>query len=138
MAGDEIVMPENAFLMIHDPSGMVMGTAGDMRDMAGTLDKIAGSMLRGYAVRSGRSEEEIAPLMAAETWFDAADALAAGLATRLAEPVRIAESFDIARFRIAPSALVQAVQAVDAPTAADIVGDDNDVSRAQIPRRRPS
>ncbi|WP_183073599.1 head maturation protease, ClpP-related, partial [Roseinatronobacter ekhonensis] len=39
MAGDEIVMPENAFLMIHDPSGLVMGTAADMREMAGTLDK---------------------------------------------------------------------------------------------------
>ncbi|SLN77313.1 head maturation protease, ClpP-related [Roseisalinus antarcticus] len=133
MAGDEIVMPENAFLMIHDPSGMVMGTAGDMRDMAGTLDKIAGSMLRGYAVRSGRSEEEIAPLMAAETWFDAAEALDAGLATRLAEPVRIAASFDIARFRNAPSALVQAVQAVDTPAAADIVGDGNDVAPGADP-----
>ncbi|WP_445810126.1 ATP-dependent Clp protease proteolytic subunit [Yoonia sp.] len=33
MEGDEIVMPENAFLMIHDPSGIVMGTAADMRDM---------------------------------------------------------------------------------------------------------
>ena len=29
MAGDEIVMPENTFLMIHDPSGLVMDTAGD-------------------------------------------------------------------------------------------------------------
>ena len=27
MAGDEIVMPENAMLMLHDPSGLVMGTA---------------------------------------------------------------------------------------------------------------
>ena len=27
MAGDEVVMPENAFLMIHDPAGVVMGTA---------------------------------------------------------------------------------------------------------------
>ena len=78
MAGDEIVMPENAFLMIHDPSGMVIGTAADMRDMAGTLDKIAGSMLRGYAARSGKPEDEIAALMAAETWFDAAEALEAG------------------------------------------------------------
>lgn len=25
MKGDEIVMRENAFLMIHDPSGIVMG-----------------------------------------------------------------------------------------------------------------
>jgi ATP-dependent protease ClpP protease subunit len=47
MAGDEIVMPENALLMIHDPSGIVMGTAADMRDMAETLDKIAASMTRG-------------------------------------------------------------------------------------------
>ena len=37
MAGDEIIMPENAFLMIHDPSGIVMGTAADMRGMAGAL-----------------------------------------------------------------------------------------------------
>ena len=90
MAGDEIVIPENAFVMIHDPSGLVVGTAADMRDMAGTLDKIAASMIRGYAARSGRPEDEIAALMAAETWFDAKDALEAGIATRMAEPVRIA------------------------------------------------
>jgi ATP-dependent protease ClpP protease subunit len=109
MAGDEIVMPENAFLMIHDPSGLVMGTAAEMREMAGTLDKIAGGMVRGYAARSGRTEEEIAALMAAETWFDARDALEAGLATRMIEPVRIAASFDIARFRNAPPALAEAI-----------------------------
>jgi ATP-dependent Clp protease, protease subunit len=109
MAGDEIVMPENSFLMIHDPSGIVMGTAADMREMAGTMDKIASSMIRGYAARSGRSEEEIASLMAAETWFAAQDALDAGLATRMVEPARIAASFDIARFRNAPPELVEAV-----------------------------
>jgi len=124
MAGDEIVMPENAFLMIHDPSGLVMGTAEDMREMADTMDKIAGSMIRGYAARSGRSEEEIAALMTAETWFDAQDALAAGLATRMAEPVRIAASFDIGRFRNAPPSLLEAVaETVGAP---DGFADDPD------------
>ncbi len=108
MAGDEIVMPENAFLMIHDPSGLVMGTAAEMREMAETMDKIAGSIIRGYAARSGRSEEEIAALMAAETWFDAEAAIEAGLATRMVEPVRIAANFDIASFHNAPSALVEA------------------------------
>ncbi|MFN2310085.1 MAG: head maturation protease, ClpP-related [Gammaproteobacteria bacterium] len=130
MAGDEIVMPENAFLMIHDPSGLVMGTAADMRDMAGTLDKIAASMLRGYAARAGKPENEIAGLMAAETWFDAAEALDAGLATRMAEPVRIAASFDIGRFRNAPPELVEAVAPAgsdDAPATADIVAGANDV-----------
>ncbi|WP_371056875.1 head maturation protease, ClpP-related [Rhodosalinus sp. K401] len=131
MAGDAIVMPENAFLMIHDPSGLVMGTAADMREMAGTLDKIAAGMTRGYAARSGKTEDEIAALMAAETWFSAAEALEAGLATQLAEPVRIAASFDIARFRNAPPALVEAVETADpesAETGPDIVEDANDVA----------
>ena len=136
MAGDEVVMPENAFLMIHDPSGLVMGTAADMRDMAGTLDKIAASMMRGYAARSGKPEDEIAALMSAETWLTAAEALDAGLATRLAEPVRIAANFDIGRFRNAPPDLVEMVKAVDAEdvaTGTDIVDNDNDVDPAADP-----
>jgi ATP-dependent Clp protease, protease subunit len=132
MAGDEIVMPENAFLMIHDPSGLVMGTAADMREMAETMDKIAGSMIRGYAGRSGRSEEEIAALMTAETWFDAQEALAAGLATRMAEPVRIAASFDIGRFRNAPPSLIEAVaETVGAPNGFE--GDPDQPTEATPP-----
>lgn len=141
MAGDEIVMPENAFLMIHDPSGLVMGTAADMRDMAGTLDKIAASMLRGYAAKSGKPEEEIAALLAAETWFDAAEALEAGLATRLAEPMRIAAAFDIGQFRNAPPALIEAVEVVepdDGATPADTVEYDNDVAPAATDPAPPS
>jgi ATP-dependent protease ClpP protease subunit len=127
MAGDELVMPENAFLMIHDPSGLVMGTAAEMREMADTMDKIAGSMIRGYAGRSGRAEEEIAALMAAETWFDAEAAIATGLATRMVEPVRIAASFDIASFRNAPPVLVEAT-ADQAATADDEVAFAEDLS----------
>ena len=89
MAGGEVVMPENAFLMIHDPAGVVMGTATDMRAMAEALDKIKGSLLQRYAAKSGRPQEEIAPLMAAETWLDAKDALDLGFADRIVEPVRI-------------------------------------------------
>lgn len=110
MAGDEIVMPENAFLMIHDPSGLVMGTAEDMRAMAEALDKVKGSLVSGYAAKSGRTPEEVSALMAAETWFDAGDAVAQGFADRLIEPVRIAANFDIGRFRNAPSVLVEAVE----------------------------
>ena len=109
MAGDEIVMPENAFLMIHDPAGLVMGTAEDMRSMAEALDKVKGSLVSGYAAKSRRTPEEVSALMAAETWFDASDAVAQGFADRLIEPVRIAARFDIGRFRNAPPVLVEAV-----------------------------
>lgn len=120
MAGDEIVMPENAFLMIHDPAGLVMGTAEDMRAMAEALDKVKGSLVSGYAAKSGRTTEEVSVLMAAETWFDAADAVAQGFADRLIAPVRIAARFDIGRFRNAPPVLVEAIEAEPEP------GDDTD------------
>ena len=115
MAGDEIVMPENAFLMIHDPAGLVMGTAEDMRAMAEALDKVKGSLVSGYAAKSGRTPEEVSALMAAETWFDAADAVAQGFADRLIEPVRIAARFDIGRFRNAPPVLVDAIETESEP-----------------------
>ncbi|MCF1710396.1 Clp protease ClpP [Tabrizicola sp. J26] len=132
MAGDEIVMPENAFLMIHDPSGLVMGTATDMREMADTMDKIADGMIRGYATRSGRTEEEIAALMAAETWFDAEAALEAGLATRMIEPVRIAASFDIGRFRNAPPALAEAIADPASESNQDVNEAAGDVTGGEI------
>ncbi len=108
MAGDEVVMPENAFLMIHDPSGVVFGTAEDMRAMAEALDKIKGSLVAGYVAKSGGNDDDIAALMAKEAWLDAAEAVELGFADRLAEPVRIAARFDIGRFRNAPPALVDA------------------------------
>ena len=113
MAGDEVVMPENAFLMIHDPSGLVMGTAADMRAMAEALDKIAGALVKGYAAKSGKAEDDIAALMAAETWFTATEAVEAGFADNLAEPVKIAASFDVTRFRNAPPAVVEALARCD-------------------------
>jgi ATP-dependent protease ClpP protease subunit len=148
MAGDEIVMPENAFLMIHDPAGLVAGTAGDMRAMAEALEKVKGALVQGYAAKSGRTPEDIAALMTAETWFDARDALDAGLATRIAEPVRMAARFDIARFRNAPPELAEAVEGDETGAetvldgngsedpAADIVGSDDDVTPDADPALR--
>ncbi len=122
MAGDEIVMPENAFLMIHDPAGLVMGTAEDMRATAEALDKVKGSLIQGYASKSGKAEEEIATLMAAETWLDANEALALGFIDRIAEPVTLAASFDVARFRNAPPEVVEAIETVVGSTGSDTDG----------------
>jgi ATP-dependent Clp endopeptidase proteolytic subunit ClpP len=117
MAGDTVVMPENAFLMIHDPSGLVMGTAEDMRATAEALDKVKGSLIQGYAAKSGKPDEEIAALMEAETWLDAKDALDFGFIDRIAAPVKLAASFDVARFRNAPPELVEAASEPDEPAA---------------------
>jgi hypothetical protein len=117
--------------MIHDPSGLVMGTSGDMRAMAEALEKVKGALVQGYAAKSGRTPEEVSALMSAETWLDAADALARGFADRLIEPVRIAARFDTGRFRNAPPELAEAVEGDgngSEDNAADIVGSDDDVT----------
>lgn len=117
MAGDEIIMPDNAFLMIHDPSGIVMGTAVDMRAMANSLEKIGASLIKGYVAKSGKSEKEIATLMAAETWLGASDALDMGFADTVVEPVKIAASFDVGQFKNTPPGIVAAMKAIDKPAA---------------------
>ena len=91
--------------------------------MAEALDKVKGSLVSGYAAKSGRTPEEVSALMAAETWFDASDAVAQGFADRLIEPVRIAATFDIGRFRNAPPVLVEAIEAEPEPDSESDGGD---------------
>jgi ATP-dependent Clp protease protease subunit len=143
MAGDEIIMPENAFLMIHDPSGLVMGTAEDMRSTAKALDKVKGSLIQGYATKSGKSDEDIAALMAAETWLDAKDALDLGFIDRIAEPVKLAASFDVARFRNAPPEVVKAASEPDqlaAPEPKDegVAADNTQPDPEHLPADAPA
>jgi ATP-dependent Clp protease protease subunit len=106
MAGDEIIMPENTMMMIHDPAGMVVGTAPEMRAMAEALDRIKGGLVSAYRDRTGKPEADIEQLMAAETWLTASDAVAAGFADRVDKPIRATARFDLSRFRNAPAVLV--------------------------------
>jgi ATP-dependent protease ClpP protease subunit len=105
MAGDQVVMPENAMLMLHDPSALVLGTASDMRLMADALDKMKAGMVAAYRDKSGRDDAEIEALMAAETWLLAQEAADLGLADRVEAPVRMAAHFDLSRFRNTPPQL---------------------------------
>lgn len=105
MAGDEVIMPENAMLMIHDPSGLVWGTATDMRAMAEALDRMKSGLVAAYRDKSGIEDAEIENLMARETWITAQEAVALGFADRMEKPVKMAASFDLSRFRNIPECL---------------------------------
>lgn len=84
MAGDTITMNRGTHMMIHDPSGGVIGNAKDMRDMADVLDKVAGTMAGLYADRAGGTPAEWRDVMLAETWYTADEAVSAGLADQVA------------------------------------------------------
>ena len=104
-AGDEVVMPKNALIMIHDPSAVVMGCARDMRSMAEALDKMRDGLVSAYQEKTGRDQPDIADWMAQETWFDASEAVEAGFADRIEEPVAMAATFDLSNFNRVPPAL---------------------------------
>ena len=104
-AGDEVVMPKNALIMVHDPSAVVMGNANDMRSMADALDKMRNGLVSAYQDKTGRDHTDITAWMAEETWFDANEALEAGFADRIEEPIAMAATFDLSSFTRVPPAL---------------------------------
>lgn len=80
MAGDRIVIAPFGELMIHDGSGLCIGNAADMVEMAELLDRQSNKIASVYASRAGGTVEEWRERMRAETWFSAAEAVEAGLA----------------------------------------------------------
>jgi ATP-dependent protease ClpP protease subunit len=80
MAGDVVEMKPASQMMIHDASGLVLGNAADMTEMAATLDRISDTIAQIYAARAGGDVTDWRDAMRAETWFSADEAVAARLA----------------------------------------------------------
>lgn len=114
MAGDRIIMPSNALMMIHEAWGLAMGASGDLRDRADVLDTVSAAYRKTYAARTGKTEDEIAALMAAETWFTAKEAVAAGFADEITEarPARALAGAEklLARFHNIPAPLAAIIK----------------------------
>jgi len=97
MAGKKIVMPENSFMMIHNPLNIVKGNADDMREMADILDKVGSSLVATYVARTGKSEEEVKALMDAETLMTATEAKEFGFADEVIPAVEAKAAFEVDR-----------------------------------------
>lgn len=104
MAGDVIEMPKNTMMMIHDPSCFVGGSSSDMRKMANALDKIKTGIISTYQDKTGLAEDELAGLMAEETWFTAQEAINKGLADEMTAlvPVQLCAGMDKYNFKNMP------------------------------------
>ena len=102
MAGDKIVMAENALFMIHNPWSFAMGTSEDMRATADTLDKVKEALLTAYTGQSSLDEHKISALMDAETWMTAKEGLDMGFIDEIGVGQDIQNSFDLSQFKNAP------------------------------------
>ncbi|EFE7718176.1 phage minor tail protein L [Escherichia coli] len=88
MVGNPVIMPENSFMMIHKPFGFTGGDAEDMRTYADLLDKVEAVLLPAYAQKTGKTTDEIAAMLADETWMSGAECLAQGFADQVTPAVK--------------------------------------------------
>lgn len=83
MAGDEIIIAKNGYMMIHNPFAMAIGYASELRAVADRLDKMRETLLETYVDRSSSTAKQIGDWMDAETWLNAEETVAAGLADKV-------------------------------------------------------
>ena len=90
MAGDVVRMPENAMMMVHRPWGIQGGDAEAMRRYSELLDKVEDQMIQAYVAKTGQTPDAIKTLLKNETWMTGREAVEAGFADQVTEPLAAA------------------------------------------------
>jgi ClpP class serine protease len=98
---------------------MVVGNADDLMEQATLLEKIGEQLKQVYVRATGKDEEEVKRWMTGETWFNAQEALDAGLVTGIKDSVKAAASmikdFDTSAFKHTPKSFLQLVEEPEEP-----------------------
>lgn len=96
MSADEIRMPSNSMLMIHNPWTFAIGNAIELRKQADDLDRIAESAVQTYLAKTGDKLEEskLKEMLDAETWLSADEAFEYGLCDVVEESNDMAASIN--------------------------------------------
>lgn len=73
---EKVVIPSNAFLMIHKPWSIAMGDSNDFRKMADTLDNLQEGIMNVYKdnLAEGVDVETIKQMVDEETWLNGEEA----------------------------------------------------------------
>lgn len=107
MAGDEVRIADNAWMMIHDPWVMAAGTAEDLRNTAEMMDGIRETLLDTYMKRASVGRDKVSAMMTSETWLNSSDASANGLVDKVTGSIQMAASLRKEWFKNAPKALTE-------------------------------
>ena len=94
MVGETVTIADGAMMMEHNAHMFAFGDSRAMTKAASLLDKVNENVIRAYAVKSGRTEKEVAAAMDEETWYTAAEAVEAGLADEVLDTLGV-EDFKI-------------------------------------------
>lgn len=76
LAGDEVEICDNAYMMIHNPSaGVYGGEAEHLRKIADTLDKITETLIDIYEEKTGLDRDKIRSMMDNTTYLDSKESV---------------------------------------------------------------
>ncbi|MGW8141874.1 Clp protease ClpP [Sphingomonas paucimobilis] len=98
MAGDETIMADNALMMIHNPWDCACGDAAELRRAADQLDRIRDQLVGIYAARTGLTADELIPMLDAETWLTAKDALDQRFVTSISAAIEVQAAISVKAF----------------------------------------
>lgn len=115
MAGDNIIMPSNSMMMIHNAWCCAQGNSKDFRKMADDLDKIGLSLQQSYLSKAtNMKSEDLVALMDNETWLTAQECLDLGLCDSIDDEKSVAASISdskiLASYKNTPKELIPKVQ----------------------------
>ncbi|WAH38612.1 head maturation protease, ClpP-related [Alicyclobacillus dauci] len=131
MAGDQVLMPRNAMMMVHNPWSFAFGNAADFRKLADDLDQIRESLIAAYQDKTGMDRDQLVALLDAETWLTADEAVQMGFADEIEQSKQISASvrngrllvngqeMDLSRYRNVP----RKVAAASVPSLEQIAED---------------
>ncbi|MCD9516598.1 ClpP-like prohead protease/major capsid protein fusion protein [Photobacterium carnosum] len=135
MACDEIQMPENAKLMIHDPAIGAWGGENEIESALTQLKNAKQTIAEAYTERCGKPLEDVLQAMAKETWFTASQALEFGLIDAVIDAVDLsnclkkvsATELQAKAFKHTPDDLLnQLVQPPATPTPESLINQQSD------------
>jgi ATP-dependent protease ClpP protease subunit len=89
MAGDNVRIPANAMLMIHNPYTIAFGGEPEMQAALNGLAATKEASIATYAAKSGKTPEEISQWMDDETYFVGQAAVDAGFADTVEAAVEV-------------------------------------------------
>lgn len=94
MACDEVHMPNNALMMIHNMWTWAVGNADELRKMADDMDKMMEANRTIYIDKAGDklTEDKLIEMLNAETWLTAEECLAYGFCDEIVGDVEVEDS----------------------------------------------
>ncbi len=98
MVGDEIIMADNSLMMIHNPWDCACGDAKELRAAADQLDRIRDQLVGIYSGQTGLTAEDLIPMLDAETWMTATEALAQNFITSISSAITASAAINVKAF----------------------------------------